>query len=154
MVDHSEATVSKPSVLFLCTGNCCRSQMAEGLLRQFAGEELEVLSAGSDPAGYVHPLAIATMADAGIDISGQRSKGLAEFGDRRFDYVVTVCDHANRACPTLAGRRATYHWSIEDPSMIMDDDEALSAARRIREDLKDHILGLLKDLRVAAEIVT
>jgi arsenate reductase (thioredoxin) len=136
---------TKPSVLFLCTGNCCRSQMAEGLMRQMADGRLEVMSAGSDPAGYVHPLAIAVMAEAGIDISGFESKGLNELQPRGFDYVVTVCDFARQACPTLSGRKGTYHWPIEDPAMVPDEAEALEAGRQVREDLKRRILELLSE---------
>ena len=137
--------MTKPSILFLCTGNCCRSQMAEGMMRRLAGERAEVLSAGSHPAGYVHPLAIETMAETGIDIVGQRSKSLNEFAGRSFDYVVTVCDHARGACPTLAGVKATYHWSLQDPAMTPDDDEARRLARNVREELRERMLGLLRE---------
>src|SRR5689334_12860106 len=89
----------KPTVLILCTGNSCRSHMAEGFLRQAAGAALDVQSAGSKPAGFVHPLAIKVMAEVGIDISGHRSKPLTEFLDRQVETVITVCGNADRACP-------------------------------------------------------
>ncbi len=127
---------AKPSILFLCTGNSCRSQIAEGMMRHLAGDRFDVFSAGSHPAGYVHPLAIDTMDEVGIDISGQRSKGLGEFGDREFDYVVTVCGHAQAHCPALRGRIATLHWPLKDPAMIANDDEsAEQATRAVREEL-------------------
>src|SRR5207237_3998779 len=90
---------ARPVVLILCTGNCCRSQMAEGILRAAAGDFLEVRSAGSAPAGYVHPRAIQVMAEMGIDISNQRSKSLDEFLNQSIETVITVCDKANEACP-------------------------------------------------------
>src|SRR5438552_364268 len=93
------APVTKPTVLILCTGNSCRSHIAEGFLRAAAGETLNVQSAGSQPAGYVHPLAIKVMAEAGIDISHHRSKSLAEFLNEKVETVITVCDTASQACP-------------------------------------------------------
>src|SRR5512140_154443 len=102
-------------VLILCTGNSCRSQMAEALWRELSAGQWEVHSAGSHPAGYVHPLAIRAMREIGIDVSGAVSKSVAEFADQGFDCVVTVCDHAREACPVLPGARQTLHWSLPDP---------------------------------------
>ena len=107
---------NKRRVLFLCTGNAARSQMAEGLARAFHGDELEVVSAGSRPAGWIHPSAIRAMNAIGIDITEQHSKSADEFLHQTFDAVVTVCDSAAQDCPTWPGARRIEHWSIEDPS--------------------------------------
>ncbi len=104
-------------VLFLCTENSARSQMAEGWLRALAGNLVEVQSAGNTPT-QVHPLAIRTMAEVGIDISGQRAKHLDEFQGQRFDYSVTVCDRMREACPTLPGEPEQIHWSLADPAAV------------------------------------
>jgi arsenate reductase len=143
---RQDQTMSKPSIIFLCTGNSCRSQMAEGLMRHLAGDQYEVYSAGSHPAGFVHPLAIAAMGEVGIDISRQESKGLDDLGNLQFDYVVTVCDHAAAHCPTLRGRVATLHWPLEDPAMIRGPDrEAMQVARRVRDELRTKLLALLQE---------
>jgi arsenate reductase len=140
--------MAKPSIMFLCTGNACRSQMAEGLMREMAGDRFEIYSAGAFPAGYVHPLAIAAMSEVGIDLSGHWSKGLDEPGARDFDYVVTVCDHARQACPLLNGRRGTFHWPLEDPVTLYQQDEeaAMAAARVVRDELKERLSGLVRDI--------
>ncbi|HTL70183.1 MAG TPA: arsenate reductase ArsC [Candidatus Eisenbacteria bacterium] len=104
----------KTRVLILCTGNSNRSQMAEGFLRHYGGERFEVESAGSIPC-FVNPTAIEVMAEIGIDISGHRSKHLIEFIDRPFDYVITVCDAANDACPVFPGPSVRLHWPFPDP---------------------------------------
>ncbi len=141
--------MATPSIIFLCTGNCCRSQMGEGLMRRLAGDRLEVYSAGSHPAGYVHPVVIAAMAEIGIDIGHQWSKGLEEFADRTFDHVVTVCDHARDACPTLIGRRETYHWPLDDPIAVhWDEQAAMAVARRVRDELAQKLSGLLRDVGI------
>ena len=106
----------KKRILFLCTGNAARSQMAEGLARAFHGDVLDVVSAGSRPAGWVHPLAIRAMAKIGVDINDQESKPAEPFLDEPFDVVVTVCDSAAKDCPRWPGARRIEHWSIEDPS--------------------------------------
>jgi arsenate reductase len=103
-------------ILFLCTGNAARSQMAEGLARAFHGNTVDVVSAGSRPAGWVHPLAIGALAEIGIDISEARSKGAELFREQRFDVVVTVCDSAAADCPTWPGAARIEHWPIEDPT--------------------------------------
>lgn len=108
--------MKKKRVLFLCTGNAARSQMAEGLARAFHGDELEVVSAGSRPAGWIHPSAIRAMNEIGIDITGQHSKSADEFLHQPFDVVVTVCDSAAQDCPTWPGAKRIEHWPIEDPS--------------------------------------
>lgn len=122
-------------VLFLCTHNSARSQIAEALLRHIGGERFEVVSAGTE-ATRVHPLAIRAMAESGIDISNARSKLLDEFLDRRFDYVVTVCDAANESCPIFPGSPNRIHWSFPDPSAVEgSEEERLQAFRKVRDEL-------------------
>lgn len=111
----------KKKVLFLCTGNAARSQMAEGLARAFHGDEFDVVSAGSRPAGWVHPLAVQAMAQIGVDITGQTSKSAEQFLDEPFDVVVTVCDSAAQDCPLWPGAKRIEHWPIKDPSWGLDD---------------------------------
>ena len=111
----------KKKLLFLCTGNAARSQMAEGLARAFHGDKVDVVSAGSRPAGWVHPLAIQALADLGIDIRDHTSKSAEEFLDQPFDVVVTVCDSAAQDCPNWPGAKRIEHWPIEDPSWGPDD---------------------------------
>jgi arsenate reductase (thioredoxin) len=123
----------KKRVLFLCTHNSARSQMAEGLLRKKAGDHFEVFSAGTE-ATRVHPLAIAAMSELGIDISHQRSKTLNQYVDEHFDYVITVCDKANENCPLFPGDTQRIHWSFEDPSQASGtDDQRLQVFRRVRD---------------------
>lgn len=123
-------------VLILCTANSARSQMAEGLLRQIAGDAMDVFSAGSKP-GTVNPLAIQAMAERGIDISGQRSKHLDEFISQTFDYVITVCDNAAETCPTFPGRAERIHWSFPDPAAVEGSDAArLDSFRQVRDALE------------------
>lgn len=111
----------KKRMLFLCTGNAARSQMAEGLARAKYGEQFEVVSAGSRAAGWVHPLAVEALAAIGIDATAQTSKPAAPFLDQPFDVVVTVCDSAARDCPDWPGAKRIEHWPIEDPSWGPDD---------------------------------
>jgi arsenate reductase len=111
----------KKRVLFLCTGNAARSQMAEGLARGQHGDVLDVVSAGSRPAGWVHPLAIRALAEIGIDAGEQTSKSAEPFLNQDFDVVVTVCDNAAKDCPTWPGAKRIEHWPIEDPSYGPDD---------------------------------
>ena len=113
--------MAKKKILFLCTGNAARSQMAEGLARAKYGDILDVVSAGSRPAGWVHPLAVDAMADIGVDITGQTSKSAQEFIDQPFDVVVTVCDSAAKDCPNWPGAKRIEHWPIADPSWGIDD---------------------------------
>lgn len=126
----------KQRVLFLCTGNAVRSQMAEGLANAFHSDKIEAVSAGSRPAGWVHPLAIRAMEAIGIDIRDATSKGAQQFIDEPFDIVVTVCDSAAQDCPNWPGAKRIEHWSIEDPSYGGYDDfveKRDEIARRIDE---------------------
>lgn len=113
--------MNRKKILFLCTGNAARSQMAEGLANAFHGDVLEAVSAGSRPAGWVHPLAIRALAEKGIDISGATSKGADQFLNEPFDVVVTVCDSAAKDCPTWPNAKRIEHWPIVDPSYGPDD---------------------------------
>ncbi len=108
-------------MLFLCTGNAARSQMAEALARAFHGEAVDPVSAGSRPAGWVHPLAIRAMAELGVDIRDAKSKSAEQFVNEPFDVVVTVCDSAAQDCPTWPGAKRIEHWPIVDPSYGPDD---------------------------------
>ncbi len=127
-------------VLFLCTGNSCRSHMAEGWLRKLGGDDFEVFSAGSKPAGYVHPLAIEAMQEVGIDISKHHSKSLEEFGGQTFDYVITVCDNARDACPAFPGATNQLHWGFDDPGHASGtDDEIRRVFRRVRDEIEHRI---------------
>jgi arsenate reductase (thioredoxin) len=132
-------------VLFLCTHNSARSQMAEGLLRHLAGDSFEAHSAGTE-ATLVRPLAIRTMDEIGIDISGQESKTLQRYLSEPFDYVITVCDDANEACPFFPGARNRLHWSLEDPSRAEgSEEERLAVFRRVRDEIREHIEQELVD---------
>lgn len=127
---------TKPLVLILCTGNSCRSHLAEGLLRRAAGDLIEVASAGSRPAGYVHPVATEVMAEIGIDISGHRSKPLTEFLDREVATVITVCGNADQVCPTFPGQVHRHHWGFDDPAHATGSPEEVRALfRRVRDEI-------------------
>jgi arsenate reductase (thioredoxin) len=127
----------KKKVLILCTGNSCRSHMAEGILKQAAGDMMEVQSAGSKPAGYVHPLSIEVLGEIGIDISGHTSKHLDRFLDAGIDTVITVCGHADQACPTFPGKVDRFHWGFEDPPKARRPGESeIDAFRRIRDEIR------------------
>lgn len=129
--------MNKPLILILCTGNSCRSHLAEGVLRAAAGDVIEVASAGSKPAGFVHPLAIAVMGEIGIDISGHRSKHLNEFLERQVDTVITVCGNADQACPIFPGQVNRYHWGFDDPAHATGTaDEQLAVFRRVRDEIR------------------
>ncbi|MEO6262643.1 MAG: arsenate reductase ArsC [Chthoniobacterales bacterium] len=129
--------MAKPSVLILCTGNSCRSHMAEGILRSAAPGLLDVHSAGSNPAGYVHPIASEVMKEIGIDISNHHSKHLSEFLDQKIDTVITVCGNADAACPMFPGQMNRYHWGFDDPADAKGNEEAiLNEFRRIRDQIK------------------
>jgi arsenate reductase (thioredoxin) len=135
-------TIPKKRALILCTGNSARSQMAEGLLRHDAGDRFDVFSAGTRPT-QVRPEAIAVMRELGIDISGQRSKSIDEFSGLIFDYVVTVCDNAQRSCPTFPASTKQIHWSLEDPAAVEGSYEhRLAAFRRIRDELRARLREL------------
>ena len=127
----------KPLVLILCTGNSCRSHLAEGILRAAAGDLIEVASAGSKPAGYVHPKSIEVMKELGIDISGHTSKHLDEFLNRSVDTVITVCGNADQACPMFPGQVNRFHWGFEDPAHATgSEEEILNEFRRVRDQIK------------------
>jgi len=122
-------------VLFLCTGNSARSQMAEGLLRHMAGDRFEVASAGVSPT-RLRPEATEVMREIGIDISQQRSKAVDDFVDREFDYVITVCDNANEQCPVFPGTTNRIHWSFDDPAAVEGDELArLAVFRSVRDEI-------------------
>ena len=132
-------SASKQRVLFLCTHNSARSQMAEGLLRARDGERFEAFSAGTE-ATHVRPLAIRAMAELGIDISGQQSKTLDRYLNEQFDAVVTVCDQANEACPVFFGARQRLHWSFPDPSKAEGTEEQqLEVYRQVRDAIRERI---------------
>ena len=124
----------KPAVLILCTGNSCRSHMAEGILRAAAGDLLDVHSAGSKPAGYVHPRAIAALAEIGIDISGHTSKHMNDFLDRNIHTVITVCGNADQVCPMYPGQVRRHHWGFVDPAHATGTDEEIMAQFRVVRD--------------------
>ncbi len=127
-------------VLFLCTGNSCRSHMAEGLLRALGGDRFEVFSAGAKPAGYVHPLAIRAMQELNIDISRHTSKSLDVFDGQKFDYLITVCDNAREACPTYAGATHQLHWSFDDPAHAPGtEEEKMRVFRRVRDEIQNRL---------------
>lgn len=129
-------TPHKPRILILCTGNSCRSHMAEGILRDAAGDILEVHSAGSKPAGFVHPESIEVLREIGIDISDHSSKHMNEFLDRDIETVITVCGNADQACPFFPGQVHRHHWPFEDPAHATGTGEEIrNAFRRVRDEI-------------------
>jgi len=137
--------MTRPRVLIVCTGNACRSQMAEGWLRHLSQGSVEALSAGVAPAG-VHPIAVQVMAEAGVDISGHTSKHVREFVPATLDYVITVCDHAREACPVIPGARRVLHWPFEDPVGFKGPDDArLNEFRRVRDQIRDRFSAWLEE---------
>ena len=137
----------KKRILFLCTGNAARSQMAEGLARAFHGDVVDVVSAGSRPAGWVHPLAVKALAAIGIDASDHTSKSADQFLDQSFDVVVTVCDSAAQDCPMWPGATRIEHWPIEDPSFGPDDPATrFQRFAETRDDLERRIRELVESL--------
>ena len=128
---------TKPLILILCTGNSCRSHLAEGLLRHVAGDILEVASAGSRPAGYVHPLGIKAMAEIGIDIAAHTSKHMNDFLVRDVETVITVCGNADQACPMYPGQLNRHHWPFDDPAHAAgSEEEIMNVFRRVRDEIK------------------
>ncbi|HMO64618.1 MAG TPA: arsenate reductase ArsC [Verrucomicrobiota bacterium] len=126
-----------PLVLILCTGNSCRSHLAEGILRTAAGDALRVASAGAKPAGYVHPLAVRAMAEIGLDISGHRSKHLDEFLAENVETVITVCGKADQVCPTFPGQVNRHHWPFDDPAHATGtEEEQMAVFRRVRDEIR------------------
>jgi arsenate reductase len=141
----------KSRVLFLCTGNSARSQMAEGYLRQMAGEEFEALSAGVAPKA-LHPLAVEVMREAGIDIRGQRSKDVREFGGAPVEYVVTVCNNAREQCPIFPAVKGRAHWDLEDPAACAGTDaEKVEKFRSVRDQIFSRIEAFVRGHRNAPE---
>ena len=141
--------IRKLNVLFLCTGNSCRSQMAEGWARHLKGDVIEPYSAGIEAHG-LNPRAVKVMAEVGVDISHQRSKTVAEVKDVPFDYVVTVCDHAHESCPLFPGKAKIVHVGFDDPPRLAKDartqEEALSHYRRVRDEIRDFVSRLPQTL--------
>jgi arsenate reductase len=140
---------AKPRVLFLCTGNSCRSQMAEGWARHLLADQIEPHSAGIERHG-LNPLAVKVMAEAGVDISHHRSKTVAELGDLAFDYVITVCGHANETCPVFPGKTTRIYVGFDDPPRLAKDakseEEAMGHYRRVRDEIRAFIEQLPRQL--------
>lgn len=137
--------MSRKKALFLCTGNSCRSQMAEGWARHLHGDKLEVASAGVIKHG-VDPRAVKVMFEAGVDISGQSSKSIDELPEQRFDAVITLCDHAKESCPFFPGDVISLHQDFDDPPALAwqaaSQEEALEGYRRVRDEIRDFVQGL------------
>jgi arsenate reductase len=135
----------KINLLFLCTGNSCRSQMAEGLCRHFRGDVIEACSAGIEEHG-LNPLAVKAMSEIGIDISQHRSKTVDTINQQKLDYVVTVCGHANETCPLFPTATKMIHQGFDDPPKLaqnaMNEEQALIHYRRVRDEIKEYILTL------------
>jgi arsenate reductase (thioredoxin) len=138
--------MKKRKVLFLCTGNSARSQMSEAFLRKYGGNDFEPFSAGLDPKG-IHPLTLLVMAELEIDISAHYSKSLDEYRDRlSFDYLITVCGHADENCPFFPGTGTRLHWEFEDPAVAEGTPEMkLQKFREVRDLVEDRILSWLRD---------
>ena len=138
-------------VLFLCTGNSCRSQMAEGWARRLKSGNIEAYSAGVKPAG-MNTDAVRVMAEAGVDLSSHRSKHVEELSDVAFDYVVTVCDHAHESCPVFPGRAKVVHRGFDDPPFLaknaVTDAERLAPYRRVRDEIRDFVASLPESLDI------
>jgi len=136
-------TTTRQRVLFLCTGNSARSQMAEGLLRQIAGNQFDVFSAGTRPAG-LNPNAVTAMAELGINIAGSRSKSVDEFAGLQFDYVFTVCDNAKESCPIFPGEGKRLHQSFEDPAAA-PADRRLEVFRKVRDQIAERLRAFVEN---------
>jgi len=127
---------SRPLVLILCTGNSCRSQMAEAILQKAAGDVLRVESAGSAPSGYVHPLAVKAVSEIGLDLSEGRSKNLDEFINEQVETVITVCGNADQVCPVFPGQVKRYHWGFDDPAHAEGtEEEQYAVFLRVRDEI-------------------
>lgn len=137
--------MARKTVLFLCTGNACRSQMAEGWLRHLASDRYEALSAGTRPQG-LHPLAVQVMGEAGVDLSGQRSKAVQEFVEREIDRLITVCGGARESCPVFLGKvGARFHWPLVDPAEASGNQEqVLGVFRRVRDEIRRRVEDYLE----------
>ncbi len=135
---------NKKNIIFICTGNACRSQIAHGLLENIEGNRFNVFSAGSHPS-RVHPMSIKIMEEIGIDISHHSSDHIEDFLHKGIDIVITVCDNANKICPVFPGNVKRLHWSIDDPFKGWDYDEShIDSFREIRQEINDKILDFLK----------
>lgn len=131
----------KKKLLFLCTGNSARSQMAEGLMRHFRGDEFEVFSAGVEPKG-VHAKAIEAMREIGVDISRQKSKHVGDLPTKEFDFIITLCDHAAQNCPLFPGTGKRMHHGFSDPAAVQGSEQDVwEAFRKVRDELKQFILS-------------
>jgi arsenate reductase (thioredoxin) len=139
----------KINILFLCTGNSCRSQMAEGWTRKLKSDQMEGYSAGVAPS-TIDPRAVKVMAESGVDISGQKSKDIDEFLGMQFDYVVTLCDHANESCPIFPGKSKRVHKGFDDPPVLAagapDEDIAMGHYRRVRDEIRSFVERLPDNL--------
>jgi arsenate reductase len=136
-------------VLFLCTGNSARSQMAEGLVNHFLAGQWVAYSAGTEPSGYVHPLAVRALAELGLDIAAQRSKSTDEFWGAEFDLVVTVCDSAAANCPLWLGKGKQVHVGFPDPAAVTgSEEERLEAFRQVRDDVRRRVLTCLEQVEL------
>lgn len=142
-----QTNLNKIKILFLCTGNSCRSQMAEGWAKKLKENQIEAYSAGIEKHG-MNPLAVKAMAEAGVDISLQHSKTLDELPVRKFDWVITLCGHANESCPYFPGKKV--HHGFDDPPQLAlhakNDEEKLTSYRRIRDEIRDFVASLPKSL--------
>ncbi len=149
--------MSDKKILFLCTGNSCRSQMAEGWARKLKGDSIEAYSAGIETHG-LNPDAIRVMAEAGVDISGQRSKNVAELRDIAFDYVVTVCSDAHENCPMFLGKAKVVHVGFDDPPRLAagaaSEEERLAPYRRVRDEIREFVRGLPATLLSTDRVAT
>ena len=140
--------MAKPLILILCTGNSCRSHLAEGILRAAVGEAAEVASAGSDPAGYVHPMAVEVMKEIEIDISAHTSKHLDEFLQREVHTVITVCGNADQACPIFPGQAEKHHWPFDDPAKAAGSEEEIRAVfRHVRDEIRAKFEAYAAEIR-------
>jgi len=141
-------------ILFLCTGNSCRSQMAEGWARHLKRDEIEAYSAGIETHG-LNPNAVKVMAEAGVDISGHRSKRIDELKHIAFDYVITVCDHADENCPVFPGKTKMVHHGFDDPPKLAQaagsEEEAFSHYRRVRDEIRDYVMTLPGSLKTKGD---
>ena len=147
--------MKKKRILVICTGNSCRSQMAEGFFRYHGGKNIEAYSAGTIPS-FVHPLAISVMREKGIDISGHKSESIEKYAPQPFDYVITVCDSAKERCPVFPDRTTMLHWGVPDPVAFFGGGDSVTRYfRKIRSQIEDRIVAFLKNsgwLNNASEI--
>ena len=140
--------MTKPLILILCTGNSCRSHLAEGILRVAVEDAVEVASAGSNPAGYVHPVAVEVMHEIGIDISGHTPKHLNDFLERDVQTVITVCGNVDQACPMFPGQAEKHHWPFEDPAKAEGTEEEIRGVfRRVRDEIGDKFVAYARELK-------